>query len=169
MKMSLSHWIFHLEKGLLRCFIQLQLVRFSSSPLVDKLSEKIKKTIPLWSLRWRLFESLIAKTFGARAILSAGMKTDVILSYINLISIPIAVNKYWAIFNIELCNYVNVVRQKKDRFYITSGTSTYCLSLMLKEVCFNCSHLFNFYISASELLLMFGLSLLSERKAVHSV
>ena len=64
---------------------------------------------------------------------------------------------------------VGSCKAKKDRFYITSGTSTYFLSLMLKEVCFNCSHLFNFYISASELLLIFGLSLLSERKAIHSV
>ena len=40
---------------------------------------------------------------------------------------------------------------------------------MLKEVYFNSSHLFNFYISASELLLIFGLSLLSERNAIHSV
>ena len=64
---------------------------------------------------------------------------------------------------------VGSFKVKKDRFYITSGTSTYFLSLMLKEVCFNCPHLFNFYISASELLLIFGLSFLSERKAIHSV
>ena len=66
-------------------------------------------------------------------------------------------------FTVGSCN------AKKDRFYITSGTSTYFLSLMLKEVCFNCSRLFNFYISANELLLIFGLSLLSEGKAIHSV
>ena len=64
---------------------------------------------------------------------------------------------------------VGSCKAKKDRFFITSGTSTYFLSLMLKEVCFNCSQLFNFYISANELLLIFGLSLLSERKAIHSV
>ena len=68
---------------------------------------------------------------------------------------------------------VGSCKAKKDRFFITSGTSTYFLSLMLKffSLLFssNSSHLFNFYISASELLLIFGLSLLSERKAIHSV